>query len=101
MSVIQGLLEHTVHHVVGAYSRPKPISLGSPYERIHHRHFGTQRHDHTLRPERTQGFAADPFHGRARCSPMSGALKTARTVRRGSVYFYETDGELFDPKTIN
>jgi len=29
--------------------------------------------DHTLRK---QGVSADPFYGRARCSPMLGSLKT-------------------------
>jgi len=29
-----------------------------------------------LRSERKQGFSADPFYGRARCSPMLGSFKT-------------------------
>jgi len=28
-----------------------------------------------LRPERKQGLSADPFYGKARCSPMLGDLK--------------------------
>ena len=32
-TVLQGLLEHEVHHAVGAYSRPMPVCLGPPYER--------------------------------------------------------------------
>ena len=30
---IQGSLKHKVHHAVGAYSRPRPMILGPPYER--------------------------------------------------------------------
>ena len=29
-----------------------------------------------LHPERTQGFAADPVYGRAKCLPMLGSLET-------------------------
>ena len=32
--------------------------------------------DPLLRPERKQGFAADPVYGRAKCLPMLGSLKT-------------------------
>jgi len=31
--LIQDLLEHKVHHAVGAYTRPVPASPGPPYER--------------------------------------------------------------------
>jgi len=36
-----------------------------------------------LRSERKQGFSAEPFYGRARCSPLLGAFKTSRTYRNG------------------
>ena len=32
--------------------------------------------DPSLQSERTQGFAADPVYGRAKCLPMLGSLKT-------------------------
>ena len=32
--------------------------------------------DPLLQSERTQGFAADPVYGRAKCLPMLGSLKT-------------------------
>ena len=35
--------------------------------------------DPLLQSERTQGFAADPVYGRAKCLPMLGSLKTSRT----------------------
>ena len=35
--------------------------------------------DPLLQSERTQGFAADPVYGRAKCLPMLGSLKTERT----------------------
>ena len=50
--------------------RPAPRSGYEPIT------VGMDPRDPLLQSERTQGFAADPVYGRAKCLPMLGAFKT-------------------------
>ena len=51
-------------------------SASPPRHELGHLHCRAGPRDPLLRSERTQGFAAGPVYGRARCSPMLGCLKT-------------------------
>ena len=63
-----------------AWPSQKPRSVNHPPPRVldgsAESFYGTALCDPLLRSERKQGFSADPFDGRARCSPMLGEIET-------------------------